>query len=176
MKFALNGALTIGTLDGANIEIRQEVGEENFFLFGLTAEEVRQKRLPDIIRGITTILIRICGRAIDLIQFRSASPAATPTCLSHWYRLAYQYDPYMLFADYQSYIECQEQVSEAYKDQRSVDADVYSQYSPNGQIFLRPCDSGVLRENLEREASQGSNLKGIFRVTRLERKHRSSPA
>ncbi len=62
MKFCMNGALTIGTLDGANIELREEVGAENFFLFGLTAQEVQRARARAIDRRTTTRRIRTSGR------------------------------------------------------------------------------------------------------------------
>ena len=115
MKFAMNGALTIGTLDGANIEIRHEVGQENFFLFGLTADEVRAKRAagyspwdyynsdPHLREAIDLIKSGHFSRG-DINLFKPLVDSLT------------QYDPYMLFADYQSYINCQEQVSQAYKD------------------------------------------------------------
>ena len=115
MKFAMNGALTIGTLDGANIEIREEVGTENFFLFGLTAEEVRAQRAAgyapwDYYHGDPQL-----REAVDLI---------TSGHFSHGDKQLFKplvdsllkYDPYMLFADYRSYVECHEKVAQAYKD------------------------------------------------------------
>ena len=112
MKFAMNGALTIGTLDGANIEIRQEVGKENFFLFGLTAEEVREAGVGyqpwDYYSSNPQL-----REAIDLIEFRRLFRGEA-NLFKPLVDTLMRYDPYMIFADYQSYIECQDQVSEAY--------------------------------------------------------------
>jgi len=115
MKFALNGALTIGTLDGANVEIRQEVGEENFFLFGLNAEEVRAKRAAvyhpwDYYNSNPHL-----REAIDLIQSGHFSHGDANLFKPLVDNLL-KYDPYMVFADYQSYVDCQDQVSKAYQE------------------------------------------------------------
>jgi starch phosphorylase len=115
MKFMMNGALTIGTLDGANIEIREEAGAENFFLFGLTAEDVAQRKRegydpmhyyhadPDLRIAIDLIRDGFFSRG-DGALFRPL----VENLLHH--------DPYMLCADFQSYVDCQTAVDEAYLD------------------------------------------------------------
>ena len=118
MKFAMNGALTIGTLDGANIEIRDAVGHENFFLFGLTAEEVERWKAE----GYTPHSIYESNpelrEAIDLINSGFFSDGDRglfhPLVESLLTR-----DDYMLLADYQAYVDCQQRVSEAYADQNN---------------------------------------------------------
>ncbi len=116
MKFSLNGALTIGTLDGANVEIREEVGEENFFLFGLTTPEVQQTKAQGYYpRGYYDSNEELKG-VLDLISSGFFSHGDTELFRSVVDNLLYD-DPYLLLADYQSYIECQDQVSQAYKDQ-----------------------------------------------------------
>ena len=115
MKFALNGALTIGTLDGANIEIRQAVGEDNFFLFGLTAEEVRAKRAAgyhpwDYYESNPSL-----REAIDQINSGHFSRGDT-SLFKPLVDSLMKYDPYLAFADYQAYVQSQEQISQAYKD------------------------------------------------------------
>ena len=115
MKFSLNGALTIGTLDGANVEIRQQVGEDNFFLFGLTASEVSQLKSQgyhprDYYESNSEL-----KEVIDLIScgfFSHGDPELFKPIVDN---LLYD-DPYLLLADYQAYIECQEKVSQAYND------------------------------------------------------------
>jgi starch phosphorylase len=118
MKFALNGALTIGTLDGANIEIREEVGAENFFLFGLRAEEVVALKA----RGYnpwdyynTNAELREVIDRIASGYFSHGNPDLfRPIVESLLHR-----DEYLHFADYQSYIDCQEQVATAYRDREN---------------------------------------------------------
>ena len=115
MKFALNGALTIGTLDGANIEIRQVVGEKNFFLFGLTAEEVRAQRAAGYHPWDYYNSNPHLREAIDLIQSGHFSHGDV-NLFKPLVDTLLKYDPYMLFADYQAYLDCQERVGEAYKE------------------------------------------------------------
>jgi starch phosphorylase len=115
MKFAMNGALTIGTLDGANIEIRHEVGPENFFLFGLTAEEVREKRAAGYHPWDYYHADPHLREAVDLINSGHFSHGDT-NLFKPLVDSLLKYDPYLLFADYQSYVNCQEIVSQAYQD------------------------------------------------------------
>ena len=115
MKFAMNGALTIGTLDGANIEIREEVGPENFFLFGLTAQEVAARRSagywPSEYYHSNTALRQIIDALHDGVFSRGDRELFKPLIHS-----LVEHDEYMLFADFQPYVECQARVSEAYFD------------------------------------------------------------
>jgi len=115
MKFAMNGALTIGTLDGANIEIRQEIGQENFFLFGLTAEEVRAKKTAGYSPKDYYDSDPQLREAVDLITSGHFSQGDA-NLFKPLVDSLKQYDRYMLFADYQSYVNCQEQVSQAFKE------------------------------------------------------------
>jgi starch phosphorylase len=110
MKFALNGALTIGTLDGANVEIREEVGAENFFLFGFTVEEVekikvRGHRPRDYYNENSTL-----REVIDFIA-SGALDGGDRELFRPIVENLLNDDPFLLLADYQSYIDAQERVS-----------------------------------------------------------------
>ncbi|MDA8428613.1 MAG: glycogen/starch/alpha-glucan phosphorylase [Geobacteraceae bacterium] len=115
MKFMMNGALTIGTLDGANIEIRAEVGEENFFMFGLTSEEVEElrgnydpngviSRDNDLQRVMT--LLR-CGH-FNLFEAGLFDPIINAICSPH--------DPWMTAVDFRSFVDAQKRVAVAYQE------------------------------------------------------------
>src|SRR5499427_8736183 len=118
MKFALNGALTIGTLDGANVEIREEVGAENFFLFGLTVEQIRELKL----RGYRPSEVPKNNPSLkEILDFiGSGALAGGDRNLFHPLldRLLYE-DPFFVLADYQAYADCQERVSVLWRDQRA---------------------------------------------------------
>jgi starch phosphorylase len=115
MKFSLNGALTIGTLDGANIEIRDEVGADNFFLFGLTAEQVAELKSNGYRPMDYYVADPLLREAIDLVAsgFFSRGDAALFRPLIGNLLTS---DPYLVLADFRSYVECQEQVGDAYGD------------------------------------------------------------
>ncbi|GAB6193542.1 glycogen/starch/alpha-glucan phosphorylase [Desulfocastanea catecholica] len=117
MKFALNGALTIGTLDGANIEIREEVGEENIFIFGMTAEEAEFER-----KNVSRTPWQVCQRnegiknVIDSIADGSFSNGDKELFRPLVDSLMDKYDPYLLLLDFESYIDCQNRVNDAFLD------------------------------------------------------------
>ena len=148
MKFMMNGALTIGTRDGATIEMAEEAGEENFFLFGLTAEQVAESRSwynpywhydndPET------------REALDLISsdfFSRYEPGIfaplRDTLLDHG-------DHYMHLADLKSYLDADEKLCELYADPGRVGAEGDFEHCRLRQIFQRPHHRGVCDRNLE---------------------------
>ena len=119
MKLSLNGALTIGTLDGANVEIREEVGAENFFLFGLTAREVAERRRAGYDpRQIHAADSRI-SQVLDLLGNGGLSPNEPQAFAPIVRSLLDDGDQYMLLADFDSYAACQDRVSAAYENQEA---------------------------------------------------------
>lgn len=117
MKFSMNGALTIGTLDGANIEIREEVGAENFFLFGLTTEEVMDLKAKsydprhyyDTNPALREVIDQIAGGLFSGGDKEPFKPLID-SLLSR--------DDYMVLADYPSYIARQDDVSKSFRDKK----------------------------------------------------------
>ncbi len=117
MKFALNGALTIGTLDGANIEIRDEVGADNIFIFGLTVDEVRRIRGGPGYRPMELYQSRpAVRRVLDAIGQGRFCPRETGRHGWVAQRLLAAGEPYFHLADLESYIEAHEKASRVYKD------------------------------------------------------------
>ena len=115
MKFALNGALTIGTLDGANVEIRDAVGPENFFLFGLTAPEVAARKAAGYQPREVYESNSELREAIDLIASGFFCGGDRETFRPLVESLVSR-DEYMVLADYQAFVDCQERVDRAYGD------------------------------------------------------------
>ncbi|WP_321796726.1 glycogen/starch/alpha-glucan phosphorylase [Caballeronia sp. J97] len=117
MKFMINGALTIGTLDGANVEIREEAGAENFFLFGLTAQQVDERkragyRPSDYAQGNDDL-----RDALDQIaqgRFSRGDKDMFRPLLDN----LLNHDPFLVLADFAEYVACQDRVSEAWRDAR----------------------------------------------------------
>jgi starch phosphorylase len=115
MKFSMNGALTIGTLDGANVEIREAVGEENFFLFGLTAAEVQARLNTGYQPWPLVENDPELRHALDLIDSGLFAHGDRQLFAPLTGKLRGQ-DPFLVCADYRAYLDCQDKVGEAYGD------------------------------------------------------------
>ena len=115
MKFSMNGALTIGTLDGANVEIREEVGVENFFLFGLTADQAAKLKADAYCPSNYYHGDAELKATIDLINsgmFSHGDSELFKPLTNH----LLHHDEYLLMADYRPYVDCQQEVDHAYRD------------------------------------------------------------
>jgi starch phosphorylase len=117
MKFALNGALTIGTLDGANIEIMEEVGRDNIFIFGLTAAEVNALKEKGYNPRDYYARQQELKLAIDMIAGGTFSPEAPDIFKPIVDTLLNQGDSYLVLTDFAAYVACQEEVGRLYLDQ-----------------------------------------------------------
>ena len=152
MKFSLNGALTIGTLDGANIEIRDEVGADNFFLFGLTAHEVAAAKAQGYDPMDCYRAEPVLRESLDLIASGFFSRGDTALFRPLIDNLLYS-DPFLVLADFALYQECQQRVSEAYLDTLS-----WTRMKLRSLLFV-PGDRPERMERPDRCRSEGARGK-----------------
>ncbi len=115
MKLALNGALTIGTLDGANVEIREEVGDENIFIFGNTVDEVKELWAKGYNPQELLEQNEELRAVVDWVGSNYFTPHE-PGALNMLRDNLIYHDPFLVLADYQAYCECQQQVDACYRD------------------------------------------------------------
>uniref|UniRef100_A0A8C1Z6S3 Alpha-1,4 glucan phosphorylase n=1 Tax=Cyprinus carpio TaxID=7962 RepID=A0A8C1Z6S3_CYPCA len=129
MKFMLNGALTIGTMDGANVEMAEEAGEENLFIFGMRVEDVEAmdkkgeyyERLPEL------------KQVIDQISAGYFSPKE-PELFKDMVNMLMNHDRFKVFADYEAYISCQEKVNELYRNPKEWTKKVIRNIAASGKF------------------------------------------
>jgi starch phosphorylase len=114
MKFTMNGALTIGTLDGANIEIRDAVGADNFFLFGLHADEVLERRKAGYRPREVLMADAELARAVDLIA-SGAFSRGDRTMFTPLVKDLVERDPFFVLADFRAYSDAQAKVAAAWR-------------------------------------------------------------
>uniref|UniRef100_A0A8C2L581 Alpha-1,4 glucan phosphorylase n=1 Tax=Cyprinus carpio TaxID=7962 RepID=A0A8C2L581_CYPCA len=133
MKFMLYGALTIGAMDGANVEMAVEAGEENLFIFGMRVEDVAEmdKEGYDALQYYESL--PELKQAVDQIKSGYFSPKQ-PEMFSDIINMLFHHDRFKVFADYESYVKCQERVSALYKDQREWTRVVIKNIAASGKF------------------------------------------
>jgi len=118
MKFTLNGALTIGTLDGANVEIREAVGAEHFFLFGLTAEEVAARKREGYRPAEELDRDPELARVVQLVSEGAFSPGDRGLFAPLVHDLL-ERDPFLVLADFRAYADCQQRVDRVWAESKT---------------------------------------------------------
>ena len=169
MKLALNGALTIGTLDGANMEIRDRVGADNMFIFGLTAEQVEERRRHG--PGARETDRRVAGAAAG--AGRVGTGVFSPDEPQRFRDLVDDltgYDRFMVTADFDAYAAAQRQVAARWRDRRAWWRSSVLNTAHMGWFSVRPRDPRIRRGDLERETARG--LSGGLAPPPAPRQHR----
>uniref|UniRef100_A0A8C3RCL2 Alpha-1,4 glucan phosphorylase n=1 Tax=Cyanoderma ruficeps TaxID=181631 RepID=A0A8C3RCL2_9PASS len=118
MKFMLNGALTIGTMDGANVEMAEEAGEENLFIFGMRVEDVTELDRKGYNAQLYYDRLPELKQAVDQIKSGFFSPK-DPNLFHDVVNMLFHHDRFKVFADYEAYVKCQEKVSELYLNSKA---------------------------------------------------------
>ena len=148
MKLGLNGALTIGTLDGANIEIREQVGAENIFIFGLTAEQVAAQRVSgyapsEVVAGNSEL-----KAALDMIDSGHFSPGNLADGKPVVDRLLSDGEPYFVLADFADYVRAQETVDALYQQPDAWSRMAATECAEYGHLLQRPQRARIRRTDL----------------------------